>query len=172
MRLPQRYADPQMKIDYHVIAHADIDNAIRSTFAEKLGKQNKVGGNLAKKADRCKLVCLVNVDGTAVAIGGIKEKTQSDFGRGKADIPELASEFQWELGYLYTEPEHQGRGIGSNVARLLIESYGKGHLMASTEVTANPGMVRILERHGFRLFGKPWKSGIHSNYLGLFLRFE
>lgn len=22
------------------------------------------------------------------------------------------------------------------------------------------------------LFGKPWKSGIHSNYLGLFLRFE
>jgi hypothetical protein len=34
----------------------------------------------------------------------------------------------------------------------------------------NPGMVRILERNGFRAFGKPWKSGIHGNMLGLFLR--
>jgi len=44
--------------------------------------------------------------------------------------------------------------------------------MASTEITANPAMVRILEKQGFRLFGKPWKSDIHGNYLGLFLRFE
>ena len=44
--------------------------------------------------------------------------------------------------------------------------------MASTEITNNPGMVKILERNGFRLFGKPWKSKIHSHYLGLFLRFK
>jgi hypothetical protein len=25
-------------------------------------------------------------------------------------------------------------------------------------------MVEILEKNGFRLFGTPWKSGIHSNY--------
>lgn len=43
--------------------------------------------------------------------------------------------------------------------------------MASTEIAANPGMVKILEKHGFRQFGKPWKSSLHKNYLGLFLKF-
>ena len=105
-----------------------------------------------------------------VAIGGIKQKTASDF--TKAGMPDLSSEFEWELGYLYTDSDYTGRGIASNVVRLLVETYGKGNLMASTEIAANPAMVRILETRGFRLFGKPWKSGIHGNHLGLFLRFE
>lgn len=161
-----------MRIEYHVINHAEIDNTVRGTFAEMLRKQGKVKGNLEEKADRCKLVCIARVNGTVVAIGGIKSITASDFTTEKAGVPDLSSEFEWELGYLYTDREHNGRGIGSNVARLLVEAYGKGNLMASTEITANPAMVSILEKHGFRLFGKPWKSGIHANYLGLFLRFE
>ena len=161
-----------MKIEYHIITRAEIDGALRSTFAEMLGRQKKVKGDLTKKADRCKLLCVANVDGMAVAIGAIKVKTESDFDGKKAGVPQLSGEFDWELGYLYTEREYNGRGTGSNVARLLIEAYGKGNLMASTEISANPAMVRILEKHGFRLFGKPWKSGIHSNCLGLFLRFE
>ena len=151
---------------------AEIDDSVRATFAEMLRKQGKVQGDLATKADRCKLVCIARVDGTAIAIGGIKPKTASDFSNEKAGVPELSNEFEWELGYLYTDREYSGRGIGSNVTRLLLEAYGKGNLLASTEITANPAMVRILERQGFRLFGKPWKSGIHANYLGLFLRFE
>ncbi len=30
-------------------------------------------------------------------------------------------------------------------------------------------MVKILEKNGFRLFGKPWKRNIHDHFLGLFL---
>ncbi|HGY2645760.1 TPA: hypothetical protein ACNVDP_003410 [Klebsiella aerogenes] len=30
--------------------------------------------------------------------------------------------------------------------------------MASTEITENPRMVHILERNGFKLYGKPWKT--------------
>ena len=137
-----------------------------------LRRQKKVKGDLTTKADRCKLLCVAKVDSTVVAIGGIKVKTETDFDGEKAGVPELASKFEWELGYLYTEPDYNGRGIGSNVTRLLIEAYGKGNLMASTEISANPAMVHILEKYGFRLFGKPWKSGIHSNHLALFLRFE
>lgn len=44
--------------------------------------------------------------------------------------------------------------------------------MASTEVSANPRMVKILEKSGFRFFGRPWKSSIHDNYLGLFLKLK
>lgn len=161
-----------MKIEYHIVTHSEIDDELRATFAEKLRRQGKVKGDLTKKADRCKLLCLVKVDSAVVAVGGIKKATATDFEDGKAGLPKLAREFKWELGYLFTEPNREGKGIGSAVVRLLIEAYGKGNLMASTEISANPGMVKILEKSGFRLFGKPWKSGIHSNYLALFLRFE
>lgn len=161
-----------MKVEYQIITCSEIDDELRATFAEKLGKQGKVTGDLTKKADRCKLLCVAKIDGTVVAIGGIKQATATDFEDAKAGLPKLAEEFEWELGYLFTEPNREGKGIGSAVVRLLIEAYGKGNLMASTESSANPGMVRLLEKNGFRLFGKPWKSGIHSKYLALFLRCE
>lgn len=161
-----------MKNEYEIIQSDQLDDTIRDVFAALLRKQGKVKGDLSKKADRCKIVGIARVDGTAVAIGGIKKKTESDFSEGKAGIPDLAGAFDWELGYLYTEADQCGRGIASTVARLLVDAYGPGNLMASTEIAANPAMVRILEKLGFRLFGKPWKSGIHDNYLGLFLKFQ
>ena len=159
-----------MKIEYEIIQRTEIDDSIRSTFAEMLRKQGKVQGDLHTKADRCRLLCVVRVDGRVIAVGGIKQKTASDF--IVAGIPDLSIRFEWELGYLYTDSNYTGRGIASNVTRLLVETYGQGNLMASTEIAANPAMVRILEKQGFRLYGKPWKSSIHGNHLGLFLRFE
>lgn len=161
-----------MKIEYDIILSEQLDNSIRDVFATLLRKQGKVQGDFSKKADRCKIVGIARVDGTAVAIGGIKKKTESDFSNEKAGIPDLARAFDWELGYLYTEEDQCGRGIASTIARLLVDAYGPGNLMASTEIAANPAMVRILEKLGFRLCGKPWKSGIHDNYLGLFLKFQ
>ena len=161
-----------MRIEYEIVERAEINDSIRATFGEMLRKQGKVQGDLSTKADRCKWVCIAKLDGTAIAIGAIKLKTVSDFDKEKAGVAQLSNEFEWELGYLYTEGQHSGRGVGSNVVRLLLEAHGAGNLMASTEITANPAMVHILEKHGFRLFGKPWRSAIHGNYLGLFLRFE
>jgi len=161
-----------MKIEYEIIQNEQLDDPIRDVFATLLRKQGKVQGDFSKKADRCKIVGIARFDGTAVAIGGIKKKTESDFSNEKAGIPDLAKAFDWELGYLYTEADQCGRGIASTLARLLVDAYGPGNLMASTEIAANPAMVRILEKLGFRLFGKPWTSGIHDNYLGLFLNFQ
>jgi hypothetical protein len=42
--------------------------------------------------------------------------------------------------------------------------------MASTEISANPAMVRLLENYRFNRVGRAWKSAIHGNDLGLFLR--
>jgi len=44
--------------------------------------------------------------------------------------------------------------------------------MATTEISNNPGMVAILNKNGFKQYCKPWKSSIHKNYLGLFLKFN
>ena len=161
-----------MKIEFEVISKNQITDAIRETFAEALKRQGKVLGNLQEKADRCKLLCIAKIDSEVAGIGAIKIKTGSDFSAQKASLPDLCSDFEWELGYLYTEPAHTRKGIGKNIARVLIEAYGAGNLMASTEIAANPAMVRILENFGFQQYGKPWKSAIHENYLGLFLRFQ
>ena len=111
-----------MRIEYEIIQHAEIDDSVRATFAEMLRKQGKVQGDLGTKADRCKFVCVARVNGKAIAIGGIKQKTASDFANDKAAVPDLSSEFEWELGYLHTDRDYSGRGIGSNVTRLLVEA--------------------------------------------------
>ena len=137
-----------------------------------LKKQRKVGGELEKKIDRCKLLCIAWVDNDLAAIGAIKEKTLGDFSADKAGLLDLSDDFEWELGYFYTQEKYAGKGMASVIAKLLIEEYGEDNLMASTEITANPPMVKILQKHGFRLCGKPWKSSMHENYLGLFLKFK
>lgn len=150
----------------------DFDQAMRNNFGEMLRKQGKVQGDFGAKADRCNLICLAKINNDVVAIGAIKQKTKSDFSNDKADLESMGKEFDWELGYFYTESQYLGRGIASNITRILIEAYGENNLMASTEINNNPAMVKILEKNGFRLFGKPWKSVIHDHYLGLFLKLK
>ncbi|WP_366862171.1 GNAT family N-acetyltransferase [uncultured Shewanella sp.] len=99
-----------------------------------------------------------------------QEKTESDFAEHKANLPDLSSQFHWELGYLFTNPDFQGRKLAKSITKSLIEHFGNENLMASTEIKENPGMVKILESNGFELQGNPWKSAIHENLLGLFLK--
>ena len=159
-------------MEYEVVFKKQLTDQIRDTFTAVLKRQGKVQGDLSSKADRCRWLCIAKIDGEVAGIGAIKIKTQSDFSDQKASLPALNSDFEWELGYLYTDPNHTGKGIAKNIVRLLVDSYGEENLMASTEVSANPAMVRILEQQGFRLYGKPWKSNIHENYLGLFLKYK
>ena len=76
------------------------------------------------------------------------------------------------MGYIYTNPHFTGKGIASTMVNLLIVEYGDENLIASTEISANPIMVKILSKNGFRHYGNPWKSAIHTNYLGLFLKYK
>ncbi len=161
-----------MKLEFEVVDKIDLQKHHRQLFAEMLELQGKVQGNLLTKADRCKSICIASIDGKPVAIGAIKTKTRSDFTEIKADLPQLEKEFSWELGYLFTDPKFQGQKIAQNVVKILIHHFGSDNLMASTEITANPGMVKILESNGFKLFGKPWKSSIHEHFLGLYLKFK
>jgi RimJ/RimL family protein N-acetyltransferase len=161
-----------MEIRYQTIDKNDFNENHREILASMLIKQGKVTGNFDKKIKKCKLICIAWVDNDVAAIGAIKEKTKTDFSAEKAGLQELSDDFEWELGYFYTQEKYAGKGIASMIAKLLIEEYGKENLMASTEITANPAMVKILKKHGFHLLGKPWKSHIHGNYLGLFLKFK
>lgn len=161
-----------METKFEIIRRKDFNNEHRNLLACMLKKQGKVSGNLEKKIDKCNSICIAWIDNDVAGIGAIKNSTRSDFSTKKSGLTDLSNNFLWELGYFYTKEEFSGKGIASMIAKLLIENYGNGNLMASTEITANPAMVSILKKNDFCFLGKPWKSDIHGNYLGLFLKFE
>ncbi|MCD8406298.1 GNAT family N-acetyltransferase [Tenacibaculum dicentrarchi] len=161
-----------MTLEFKIIQKENLTESDIKTFADLLKEQGKVTGNLNLKADRCKFICLVFKDKNPIGIGGIKKKTKTDFNEQKAFLMSLENQFEWELGYLYTNPKFNGLGIASSIVKILINEYGEGNLMASTEINKNPAMVYILNKNGFKQYGNPWKSIIHSNYLGLFLKFN
>jgi len=137
-----------------------------------LEEQQKVESPYERKADRCKFICIVTDNEIPIAIGAIKEKTKKDFTSAKANLSEYANKFEWELGYMYVKKGYEGLGIATTIVKKLFTQFGEGNLMASTEITENPGMVKILKKYGFIHYGKTWKSVKHENDLGLFLRFK
>ncbi|WJV63008.1 hypothetical protein PCO87_02475 [Pectobacteriaceae bacterium C52] len=161
-----------MNFLFEIIEKDNITDSHRDIFASMLKAQGKVMGDMNTKADRCKAICFCHYNGKVAAVGALKQKTASDFSVKKAGLNLLNSSFEWELGYIYTASEFRGKGLARSVVAILLESFGDGNLMASTEISKNPAMVSILESNNFRLYGKPWKSDLHGNYLGLFLRFK
>ncbi|MDD7888001.1 hypothetical protein [Flavivirga sp. 57AJ16] len=154
-------------ITYKTIKKNEIQNEYRTIVGDFLKKQNKVIGDLYIKADRCKLICIAYSEEQPVAMGAIKPKIASDFSKQKANLLDKASEFDWELGYIYTDDKFTKRGITRKITYILLKEYGSDNLMASTEINDNPGMVKILIENGFKHYGSLWKSHIHKNDLGL-----
>lgn len=160
-----------MDLKYELIKSVNFTENIRLEFARLLKLQNKVDGILIEKVDKCKLICIVSSNKKAVAIGGIKRKSKSVFNKLKANRTDLENLFNWELGYIYIEKEVEGNGIATKITSLLLGQINNENLMATTEITANPAMVKILMNNGFELYGSEFKSKFHDNKLGLYLKF-
>lgn len=159
-------------IKYQLILKEDICELHRQIVAKMLEEQQKVKAPYDGKADRCKFICIVTDNEIPIAIGAIKKKTKKDFNTAKGNLAEYADKFEWELGYMYVKREYEGQGIATTIVKELLTQFGEGNLMASTEITENPGMVKVLKKFGFSHYGKTWKSVKHENDLGLFLKFR
>ncbi len=160
-----------MEITYKIENPTNFSESDREAFLNLLKQQRKVTKPTIEKVNRCKLLCVCKIDNEIVSIGAIKPKTKSDFNRDKADLDKLKNDFELELGYCFTLPDHVGKHFSSTIVKFLLNEVKDKNIMASTELRADNSMVRILERNGFKRFGKPWKSTIHSGTLGLFLKF-
>jgi hypothetical protein len=161
-----------MEIEYSILRKEEITSQIAQSFVDLLQKQGKVVDPSIYKIQNCKTLCYATVANEIIAIGAIKRKTPSDFSKDKANLPELSANFTWELGYIYILPKYQGKHIATEIVDLLLAGLEHENLMASTEIDANPKMVQILEKRNFVRYGNTWKSGIHGNLLGLFLRYK
>lgn len=123
-----------MKVHIDVFGRDDIVDEHRYIFAEMLKKQGKVRGDLTQKTDRCCFISIAKINDKTIAIGAIKQKTASDFHPNKANLENLSSQFSWELGYIYTDPEYRGKGLAKKIVTSLLSAYGDDNLMASTEL--------------------------------------
>lgn len=141
-----------------------------ASFVELLEEQGKVHNPSVEKVKRCKLIAMGFSWGKPVAIGAIKPKTATDFGADKANLPDLANDYDWEAGYFYTHPEHQGKGFSSMIFKHLLKLYGKQNLMATTEIRDGNSMINILQSEGFKQTGQAWESTLSDNELRLFLK--
>jgi len=160
-----------MTITYSIESPQTFSETERKSFRDLLEQQGKVNKPTIEKVNRCTFLCICKLGNEIVSIGAIKPKTNTDFDSNKADLDKLRNEFDLELGYCFTMPEHTGKGYSSGIVQLLLDKVSNLNLMASTELRGNNSMIRILERNGFKQFGKPWKSTIHKGILGLFLKF-
>jgi len=141
-----------------------------SFFVALLEKQDKVHDPSAAKVRRCKLLGMAFSAGKSIGIGAIKKKTASDFWPAKANLPEMANDFDWEVGYFFTEPGSEGKRISSTILSRLLVLYGNGSLMATTEIREGNRMIDSLEHRQFKQVGVTWKSTKSKNDLRLFIR--
>lgn len=70
----------------------------------------------------------------------------------------------WYLGMLGTDPDHQGKGIGSAVLRPILDRCDREGLPAYLE-SSKEANIAFYERHGFKLTGQHDFSGGPSVWL-------
>lgn len=158
-------------IIYKIDIPENFSKAEKEIFRDLLQQQSKVTNPTIEKVNRCTLLCVCKLDNQIVSIGAIKPKTNSDFSSEKSDLEKMRNEFQLELGYCFTLPDKTGQGHSSTITKMLLDKLTNENVMASTEIRSDNSMVRILERNGFKQYGKPWKSVIHKGTLALYLKF-
>lgn len=145
------------------------DTEIES-FLDLLLIQNKVKNPTLDRIRNCKLIAIGYEWDIPVSIGAIKPKTKSDFTEKKANLIDEAYKYDWEIGYFFTDPDFRGKKYSSYIFKELLKIYGRGNIMASTEIREDNTMIYILEKHNFFRKGNAWNSSISDNELRLFLR--
>lgn len=157
---------------FKIIDKQDIDDELAKDFIKLLVKQDKVYIPNKRRIQSCEKLVLCYADQELVGIGAIKTATTSVFDKEKANLKEMRSKVSCELGYFYVDCDYRGFGISNTMTRLLLQNKEKDNIIASTELYPNNVMIKVLEKFGFRQFGKPWPSKKHDGTLGLFIRFK
>ena len=111
------------------------------------------------------------VDGSVVGVAALKQPQASYRRRisSECGAPISATEFPYELGWVYVLPEARGKSYSHLLSHAaLAESKGSG--VFATSRTDNIAMHRSLAKVGFVSIGNPFVSGRGKHSLQVFVR--
>lgn len=106
-----------------------------------------------------------------VAVGAIK-RPHEDYRIGvfeKAGASQNATQFKFELGWVYVEPSFRRRGLACALVKTLVHSLN-GVPAYATSREDNKQMHALLKRFGFKPIGASYPSQLNEPQIQLFVR--
>jgi predicted GNAT family N-acyltransferase len=87
----------------------------------------------------------------------------------KAQVPDKANEFTFELGYIFVLPSSRGRGLSHYLVKEALSNIGSLPIYATSRAD-NDAMHKILNKYDFAQCGEVYDSNDKKRALVLFTR--
>jgi hypothetical protein len=115
--------------------------------------------DLEARVRRARALVFFSVDSDLVGVGALKLpfKAYRDGVFRKAGVPDAASAYDQELGWVFVLPAHQGKGYSRVVSAAIMSQSLRKPTFATTRLDNVP-MQRTLEHLAFRRLGDSWRS--------------
>ncbi|WP_168732717.1 GNAT family N-acetyltransferase [Flavobacterium supellecticarium] len=155
---------------YKVDVPENFEDEQLNLYLNLLIKQGQVANPNIEKIKSCSFLGMVYDNDRPIGIGAIKQVYKTPF--AKAEIPELADEYDFELGYIYivNEERYRGKGIAKDLCNRLLEKISGKNIFATTEENDENSMKFLLQKLGFAKKGKAYTGAKTGKLIGLYLR--
>lgn len=133
------------------------------------GEVRSVG--LRARIERAYRLAFLNFGEQTVAVGAIKQPASNYRNEtfAKATLTDIASKYEYEIGWLYISPRFRNKGLATQIVNALVDTVeNKGLYATSKEI--NTDMHSVLLKNNFRHDGKSFKSTLTQESVKLFLR--
>lgn len=132
------------------------------------------GGEAAatlERIERAKALATAWSDGRLIGVAALKRPQDSYRAKiaTRAGVRLNASEWPFELGYIFVLEEHRGKGLAQSLIEALLDQEGNRNMLATVR-TENRAMQKALARFGFAIAGRDYLSDDASRILSLWLR--
>lgn len=143
----------------------------RMRFHELVANAGEVAGAaLTANIENARVLVMLKHEGVVHGVAALKRPQESYRKKvmQQAAVALPASDFPYEFGYVYIEPNLQGRGLSH---RLVSEAlaHSDGAAVFATVRIDNAAMRATLSKAGFTALGQSY-SGLNNRRLGLLLR--
>lgn len=134
------------------------------------GEQVEISG-LRDRIKTAKLLAFHYEGNILVGIAALKHPNETYKKKvfKKAGVPEKSDQYNLEIGWVFTKPKYENRGIASGLVRKIVDIFESQNLFAMTK-KGHLSMQRILEKNLFRKIGKPYQGRNGKYCLQLFTR--
>lgn len=118
------------------------------------GKQN-TEMHVVSSFDNLIWVGILYENGVIRAVSSLKEGDEEIFER--ANVPELADDYPYEVGFSFTDPTSRGKGFNTKLKKALFSKVGNRGIYATIRVN-NHASIAVNKKLGFKSVGIPYQG--------------